>query len=110
MVTINLVMVVKFLFPAPMRLSLTTGHVLLAMMEGGYVGMTTQKLVSVNHKPVEDVSLIVIYGLFTVSVNVSVYDDANKWIQLASVEIFTFNDAKHQRKKTLILTLTMNRP
>ena len=61
MVTISLVMIVKFLFPAPMRLSLTTDHVLWAMMEGGYVGMTTQKLVSVNHKlamMMEEVSLI----------------------------------------------------
>ena len=51
-------------------------------------------------------------GPFTVSVSVSVYSDANKWVQLTSMVLFTLNDAKHQRKKTqtLMLTLTVNRP
>ena len=42
----------------------------------------------------------------------SIHSDANKWVQLTSMELFTFNDAKHQRKKTetLTLTLTVNRP
>ena len=53
-----------------------------------------------------------IKGLFTVSVSISVCDDSNKWVQLTSMELFSFNDAKHQRKKmqTLTLTLTVNRP
>ena len=38
-------------------------------------------------------------GLFTVNVNVSICDVASKWVQLISVELFTFNDAKCQRKK-----------
>ena len=34
-------------------------------------------------------------GLFTVSISISVCDDAKKWVQLISMELFTFNDAKH---------------
>ena len=51
-------------------------------------------------------------GPFTVSVSVSVCGDANKSVQLTSMMLFTLNDAKHQRKKTqtLALTLTVNRP
>ena len=49
-------------------------------------------------------------GPFTVSVSISVCGDANKWVQLTSMVLFTLNDAKHQRKMTLTLTLTVNRP
>ena len=34
-------------------------------------------------------------GPFTVSVS----DEAHKWIQFTSRDLFTFNDAKHQKKK-----------
>ena len=34
-------------------------------------------------------------GPFTVSVSVSVCGDANEWVQLTSMELFTLNDAKH---------------
>ena len=57
-------------------------------------------------------NILMIKGLFTVSVRVSVCGDANKWVQLTSMVLFTLNDAKHQRKKTQTqtLTLTVNRP
>ena len=52
------------------------------------------------------------WGPFTVSVSVSVCGDTNIWVQLTSMVLFTLNDAKHQRKKTrmLTLTLTVNTP
>ena len=49
-------------------------------------------------------------GLFTVSVSISICDDANKWVQLTIIELFTFNEAKHQRNKMQTLALTLNRP
>ena len=38
-------------------------------------------------------------GLFTVRVSISVCSDANKWVQLISLVLFTFNDSKHQKEK-----------
>ena len=60
----------------------------------------------------ENVRTMICKGPFTVSVSVSVCSDAKKWVQLTSMVLFTLNDAKHQRKKTqtLTLTLTVNRP
>ena len=34
-----------------------------------------------------------------VCVNVSVCEDANKWVQLTSMELFTLSNAKHKREK-----------
>ena len=38
-------------------------------------------------------------GKFTVSKSISVCRDTNKWVHLTSMELFTCNDAKHERKK-----------
>ena len=40
----------------------------------------------------------------------NVYPEANKWVHLTSMELFTCNDAKHERKKMQTLMLTVNRP